>query len=163
MRALIFGRTCLMRVLAKLDSKVPEWIEILPLGEFNTQSNDGRGPFHADGAKVIAATKANGLERGLPIDYDHRTYVADDSRAAGWFRELKVQGDKLMARVEWTPAAASAIARKEYRFISPVFKCKPDDPNASEDEISGEVLYLRGAALTNDPALSMASLAKLAA
>jgi phage I-like protein len=163
MRAILFGRTCLMSVSAKLDSKVPEWIEILPLGDFNTQSNDGRGPFHADGAKVIAATKVNGLERGLPIDYDHRTYAADDSRAAGWFRELKVQGNKLMARVEWTPAAAEAIARKEYRFISPVFKCKPDDPSAPEDEISGEVLYLRGAALTNDPALSMASLARLAA
>ena len=163
MRAILFGRTCLMSMAAKLDGKAPEWIEVLPLGDFNTRAGDGRGPFHADGAKVIARTKANGLDRGLPIDYDHRTYTGSDSRAAGWFRELKIQGSKLMARVEWTPAAAAAIARKEYRFISPVFKCQPADPNASEDEMSGEVLFLRGAALTNDPALSMKELARLAA
>lgn len=165
MRAMLFGRTCLMSVAKSLpaDGSAPEWIEILPLGGFHTRPEDGRGPFHADGAKVIAATKANGLDRGLPIDYDHRTFTGDDSRAAGWIRELKISGTKLMARVEWTPAGAAAIARKEYRFISPVFKCQPDDPSAPADEISGEVLYLRGAALTNDPALSLSELSRLAA
>ena len=165
MRAMLFGRTCLMSMSRSLpaDGSAPQWIEILPLGDFNTKAGDGRGPFHADGAKVIAATKLHGLDRGLPIDYDHRTFVADDSRAAGWIRELKIDGGVLKARVEWTPAAKIAIARKEYRFISPVFKCHPDDPEAPADEISGEVLYLRGAALTNDPALSMQELSRLAA
>jgi len=165
MRAILFGRDVLMSMTKSLpaDGSAPEWIEILPLGDFSTRTGDGRGPFHADGAKVIAATKAKGLDRGLPIDYDHRTYVADDSRAAGWIRELQVRANKLWARVDWTPAATAAIARKEYRFISPVFKCQPDDPAAGADEISGEVLYLRGAALTNDPALSMTELSRLAA
>ena len=145
------------------DGSAPQWIEILPLGEFTTRSGDGRGPFHADGAKVIAATKANGLARGLPIDYDHRTFVADDSRAAGWIRDLQVRANALWARVEWTPEGAAAIARKEYRFVSPVFKCQPDDPNAPTNEMSGEVLFVKGAALTNDPALSMQELSRLAA
>lgn len=164
MRARLVGRNCLMSVSSALDGNVPKWIEILPLGDFNTNAQDGRGPFHANGAAVIAATKANGLDRGLPIDYDHRTFTGDDSRAAGWIRELKIAGNTLLARVEWTPAGAAAIARKEYRFISPVFQCKPDDPNAPKDEISGEVLYLSGAALTNDPALhQLGELARLAA
>jgi phage I-like protein len=165
MRAILFGRTCLMSVSKSLpaDGRAPEWIEILPLGDFTTRAEDGRGPFHADGRRIIAATKANGLDRGLPIDYDHRTFTGDDSRAAGWIRALKIAGAKLMARVEWTPAGAAAIARKEYRFISPVFKCQPDDPGAPADEVSGEVLYLRGAALTNEPALSMSELSRLAA
>jgi phage I-like protein len=166
MRAILFGRTCLMSMSKSLPANghAPEWIEILPLGDFDTRAGDDRGPFHADGAKVIAATKANGLARGLPIDYDHRTYGGHDSRAAGWIRDLQVRANKLWARVEWTPAAAAAIARKEYRFISPVFKCKPDDPGAPEDELSGEVQYLRGAALTNDPALlTLKELARLAA
>jgi phage I-like protein len=164
-RAMLFGRTVLMSMSKSLpaNGSAPEWIEILPLGTFSTVTGDGRGPFHADGAKVIAATKANGLDRGLPIDYDHRTYVADDSRAAGWIRELKMNGGKLWARVEWTPAATAAIARKEYRFISPVFKCQPDDPNAPAGQMSGEVLFLKGAALTNDPALSLDGLSRLAA
>jgi phage I-like protein len=164
MRAHLVGRSCLMSVSSALNGTAPQWIEILPLGDFNTNAQDGRGPFHADGAKVIAATKANGLDRGLPIDYDHRTFTGDDSRAAGWIRELKIQGGALMARVEWTPAGASAIEKKEYRFISPVFKCQPDDPDAPKDEISGEVLFLRGAALTNDPALTqLTELSRLAA
>jgi phage I-like protein len=164
-RARLFGRTVLMSMTKSLpaDGRAPEWIEILPLGDFTTRDSDGRGPFHADGAKVIAATKANGLARGLPIDYDHRTYVADDSRAAGWIRDLQIRAQTLWARVDWTPAAKAAIARKEFRFISPVFKCQPDDPNASADDISGEVLFLRGAALTNDPALSLGELSRLAA
>ena len=165
MRAILFGRTCLMSMSKSLpaDGSAPQWIEILPLGEFTTRSGDGRGPFHADGAKVIAATKANGLARGLPIDYDHRTFVADDSRAAGWIRDLQVRANALWARVEWTPEGAAAIARKEYRFVSPVFKCQPDDPNAPTNEMSGEVLFVKGAALTNDPALSMQELSRLAA
>ena len=58
------------------DGSVPDWIEILPLGEFDTNPDDSRGPFHADGSEVIAGTKANGLDRGLSIDYDHRHFRA---------------------------------------------------------------------------------------
>jgi phage I-like protein len=138
------------------DGSVADWVEILPLGTFS--GKDGRGPFTADGEKILQATKAKGLDR-LAIDYDHRTYKADDSRAAGWIRALKIAAGKMLARVEWTPAARAAIAKREYRFISPVFKFQPDDPDAPETVQSGAVLYLDGAALTNDPNLDMAALA----
>ncbi len=139
------------------DGSAPEWIELLPLGEFIAK--DGRGPFHADGAAIITATRAHGLSRGLPIDYDHRTYQADDSRAAGWIRELRISGDRLEGQVEWTPAGAAAIKSKEYRFISPVYQFDPDDPRAPEEKQSGRVLYLTGAGLVNDPALNIRALA----
>jgi phage I-like protein len=139
------------------DGSVPDWIEILPIGEFDTNADDQRGPFRADGPAVIAATLKRGIDR-VSIDYDHRTFTASDSRAAGWIRELKIEGEALMARVEWTPDAAAAIKKKEYRFVSPVFKCQPDDPDAKEDDISGDVLFIRGAALTNDPALTMTAI-----
>lgn len=139
------------------DGSVPEWIEILPLGEFDTNADDKRGLFRADGAKVIAATKERGLDR-CAIDYDHRTYTASDSRASGWIRDLKIDGDALWAQVDWTPDAKAAIGKKEYRYVSPVFKCQPDDPDAPEDEVSGDVLFIRGAALTNDPALTMTAI-----
>jgi Mu-like prophage I protein len=131
----------------------PDWIELMPLGTFSGQ--DGRGPFRADGPAVIAATKANGLANGLPIDYDHRSFFGDpDSRAAGWIRELRITGDKLQGRVEWTPQGAAAVKSKEYRFLSPVFRLEPDDPDAPEDEQAGRVMWIRGAALTNNPNLS---------
>jgi phage I-like protein len=133
------------------DGSVPEWIELLPLGTF--AASDGRGPFHADGPEIIAATRAHGLSKGLPIDYDHRTYYADDSKAAGWIRELRISGDTLEGQVEWTPAGAAAIKSKEYRFISPVYQFDPADPDAPQERQSGRVLYLAGAGLVNDPAL----------
>ena len=142
-----------------LEGRPPEWVEILPLGTF--MGKDGRGPFRADGEAIIAATKANGLAIGLPIDYDHGTYLDGESRAAGWIRELRIAGNKLQARVEWTARGALAISSKEYRFISPVFKFIPDDPDAPEEKQSGCVEYLRGAGLTNDP--NLAQLTALAA
>jgi phage I-like protein len=150
------GRICLRSITGgsvalPKDGSAPEWIEILPLGTFST--SDGRGPFRADGPAIIAAT-AKGLARGLPIDYDHRTYSADDSRAAGWIHELRIAGEKLQARVEWVPGGAAAIKGKEYRFISPVFEFDPDDRDAPQGKQSGRVLFLTGAALVNDPALS---------
>lgn len=156
------GRICLFSltggsVALPEDGSAPEWIEILPLGTFTT--SDGRGPFHADGKAIIAATKAHGLDRGLPIDYDHGTYLRDDSRAAGWIHELKIAGGKLLARTEWVDRGAKAIAAREYRFLSPVFEFDPDDRYAPPEKQSGRVLYLTGAALVNNPALSMTPLA----
>jgi len=139
------------------DGVAPEWIELLPLGTF--MAVDGRGPFRADGEEIIAATSENGLDRGLPIDYDHATYLRDDSRAAGWIHALKIAGGKLLARVEWTQKGAAAIAAKEYRFVSPVFEIDPDDPQAPREKQAGRILYVRGAGLVNDPALNMPALA----
>ena len=141
------------------DGSAPEWTELLPLGTFTT--SDGRGPFRADGPAIIAATKAHGLDRGLPIDYDHSTFLRDDSRAAGWVHELKIAGGKLLARVEWTPRGRAAIEAREYRFLSPVFEFDPDDRQAPAEKQSGQILFVTGAAIVNDPAIS--SLMPLAA
>jgi phage I-like protein len=158
----LHGRICLHSISGRSialpeDGSAPEWIELLPLGTF--MAVDGRGPFRADGEEIIAATRENGLDRGLPIDYDHATYLRDDSRAAGWIHALKIVGGKLLARVEWTPKGASAIAAREYRFVSPVFEFDPDDPKAPPEKASGRITYLTGAGLVNDPALKMTPLA----
>ncbi|WP_281424767.1 phage protease [Paludibacterium yongneupense] len=66
--------------------------------------------------------------------------------AAGWFKNLEWRdGQGLFATdVEWTPAAAKAIADHEYRFISPVFRFDPQ---------TGDVQQIYMAALTNNPGL----------
>ncbi|MDO8433518.1 MAG: phage protease [Candidatus Binatus sp.] len=131
----------------------PEWIELLPAGEFH--GRDGRGPFRlADPGEVIESTVALGMKAGLPIDYDHATdFAAPEGRpapAAGWIRELHARAGAIWGRVEWTARAAAAIVAREYRYISPVFQFDPSD---------GRVTRLLRAGLTNNPNLHLTAIA----
>jgi phage I-like protein len=135
------------------QASAPEWIELLPAGVFF--GRDGRGPFRLDDAAgVIDATAALGMNAGLPIDYDHATdLAAPEGRpapAAGWIRELKVRGESLWGRVEWTARAAASIVAREYRYVSPVFQYDPKD---------GRVTRLLRAGLTNNPNLHLTAIA----
>jgi phage I-like protein len=138
---------------ATAATAAPEWIELLPAGVFN--GRDGRGPFRLDDPEaVIAATGALRMESGIPIDYDHATDLAAPSGrpapAAGWIRELRVKRGAIWGRVEWTARAASAIASREYRYVSPVFQFDPK---------SGAVKRLLRAGLTNNPNLYLTAIA----
>lgn len=134
-------------------ASAPEWIELLPAGEFH--GRDGRGPFRLDDPDgVIASTVALQMSAGLPIDYDHATdFGAPEGRpapAAGWIRELEVRDGAVWGRVEWTPRAADSIAAREYRYVSPVFQFDPKD---------GSVTRLLRAGLTNNPNLQLTAIA----
>lgn len=132
----------------------PEWIQLLPLGTITPR--DGRTPWQLDApAEVIAASLAAARGLDLPIDYDHQIDLAavpgvgGTARAAGWVKQLEQRADGIWGRVEWTQAAAQAIAAREYRFISPVFDYTKDDRR---------ITRLRHAALTNNPAMTMTAL-----
>ena len=129
----------------------PEWIELIPAGEF--KGRDGRGPFRLTKPdRVIAATRALQMEAGLPIDYDHATdFGAPEGRpapAAGWICGFAERGGALWGKVEWTAHGADAVATREYRYISPVF----------EYAENGEVVRLLRAALTNNPNLLLTAI-----
>jgi phage I-like protein len=133
------------------NGQAPEWVQLLPAGD--VKPVDGREPWtNGDPAKVIEASLA-ALPR-MSIDYDHGTNTGGSSRAAGWIKELKAKGPKgepgIWARVEWTGPGAEAVAAKEYRFLSPVFNFVKG---------SRQIISIKRAALTNDPALVMTALA----
>lgn len=134
----------------------PEWVMLIPAGEFC--GRDGRGPFRlADPAAVIVATSELDMPAGLPIDYDHATdFAAPKGRpapAAGWIRELAARDGALWGRVDWTRHGATAITSREYRYISPVFQYTPE----------GEVTRLLRAGLTNNPNLYLTAISARAA
>lgn len=125
---------------------------ITPDGAF--RSDDGRPASMTGGTLLdwqmnaaIAATLIADLEKsGKPIlyDYEHNSMYGD-SRAAGWIVKLVyVAGRGLFGKVEWTPDAAEDIAKKVYRYSSPLFYF---------DATSGAVTKLLSVALTNNPAL----------
>jgi phage I-like protein len=129
----------------------PEWIELIPAGEF--KGRDGRGPFRlTDPKKVIGATRALQMDTGLPIDYDHATdFGAPEGRpapAAGWICGFDDRDGSLWGKVEWTAHGAEAVAMREYRYISPVF----------EYAENGDVVRLLRAALTNNPNLFLTAI-----
>ena len=143
-------------VADSLRQPFPE-IRLLPDGAF--AARDGRpgtltgGTLNAwtlsqaSAARLIAQWRRR--ETPLVIDYEHQSLNARHNGrpapAAGWIESLRhAPGEGLFAAVRWTEGAKAFIGQDEYRFISPVFSFNPQ---------TGEVLELKGAALTNVPAL----------
>ena len=123
---------------------VPDRIELIPTGRFSTA--DHRGEFDLKDAKgVIERSMSMATGGHLLIDFGHGVQGKAERRsdAAGWITGLDIEGDRVMASVEWTESGRAAIEGKSYRFISPVFFNRPDR----------EVVLITGAGLVNDPGL----------
>ena len=161
------GNEPLAVLTADLSTHDDGWYQLLPAGKFKapdgrpSDTADGHWHLDADGAQAfIAATKA--LRDKVLVDYDHQTlYVEQTGKrapAAAWLTASTDiewrEGQGIYIRPEWTSKAQSMIDEKEYAFLSAVF---PYDK-------SGKPLYLRMAAITNDPGITkMESVAALAA
>jgi hypothetical protein len=133
-------------------SDTPRWIDLIPAGTFT--GRDGRGPYKNEHPEtLIAATRAEGLTAGLPIDFDHATDLGASlglpAPAAGWIRDFRIVNGVIQGWVEWTAQGAKAVASKAYRYISPVFAY----------DNSGNIQQILRAALTNNPNLHLTALA----
>lgn len=128
-----------------------QWVHLLPLGSFDAR--DGRHYSLTNATAVIQRTLRQ-QGSALPVDYEHQTDFAPQNGqpapAAGWIKSLAVRASGIWGLIQWTDRAASYIAAKEYRFISPTFQHTKD----------GEVTCLLRAGLTNNPALELVALAK---
>ena len=146
----------LSAVADSLRRPFPE-IRLLPDGVF--AARDGRpgtltgGNLNAWNLSPSGAERVLGQwrrrETPLVIDYEHQSLNArhngQPAPAAGWIESLRYEpGQGLFASIRWTEGAKAFIGQDEYRFISPVFSFNPQN---------GDVLELKGAALTNVPAL----------
>ncbi len=122
----------------------PTEFRIFTAGQVETTK--GTFLFDADAATSVMAEYAkHGID--LMIDYDHYSLAAVSldpataGKAAGWFN-LEVRNGELWAvNVRWTPPAAEALRRKEWRFMSPAF-----------ETVEGRVVSLMNVAITNLPA-----------
>lgn len=131
-----------------------QWVHYLPSGAFG--GRDSRGPWRlADPDAFIAASFARLNGQPIPVDYDHALVSAAENRtpapAAGWITRLEARPEGIWGLTEWTPRAASHIAAREYRFVSPVFFHTKD----------GDATALKAAALTNQPALDLTAICSM--
>jgi len=147
----------------------PKAFRLLPYGRFKAADGSGRPAGIPEGwlldqaSAVAIASAFNTRSDARVIDYEHQTLHAEangkPAPAAGWIGKLEARVDGLYAvDVEWTAAAASMIAAKQYRYISPVFPY---------DKRTGRVLAVAHAALTNfaglDGLTDLAAMSALAA
>lgn len=141
--------SCHVEIHAAADG-APEWIHLVPAGEFS--GADGRGPYLlADPQAVIERSMAGGK---LCLDECHSTdKAAPDGRPAparGWIVEMQSRADGLWGRVDWTPTGRQLMAERAYRGVSPVMRATKASPHRVVDVLR--------ASLTNAPNLTLRSL-----
>ncbi|MHC1727949.1 MAG: phage protease [Syntrophobacteraceae bacterium] len=126
------------------EPQVPGEFQVFPFGEVEIE---GAEPFLVDLAameNVVERFRARGLD--MVIDYEHQTEEGSEAPAAGWIKRLESRGEEgLWAVVEWTGRAREYLARKEYRYFSPVFLVS---------SIGRTLTELLRVALTNAPRLN---------
>lgn len=145
------------------------WYQLLPAGKF--KARDGRpfdtkdGYWHLDeniAKAFIARTIKESNGKKVLIDYDHQTLHKEETGqkapAAGRIldpaHDIEWRENGIYIRPRWTPIAQSEINNEQYNELSAVFPYDED----------GHPLYLRMAAITNDPGLlDINSLVALAA
>ena len=84
----------------------------------------------------------------VPIDIDHAPEKGRGTEAAAWITNLNLDGDKVLADVEWTPLGERAVKERRYLYISPTFV-----QNWKDETGKARGRALIGAALTNRPFL----------
>jgi phage I-like protein len=131
-------------ICAAVDGQIPTEFQLFPYGVIELH---GEEPFTVDEEamnEVIRRFEARGLD--MVIDYEHQTEEGIEAPAAGWIKKLINRGaEGLWAVVEWTDRAREYLARREYRYFSPVFWLSKG---------TRKLLEVDRAALTNAPRLN---------
>lgn len=89
--------------------------------------------------------------RPLLFDYDHESFFGGSSRAAAWGESLEIRDDKLYCILRATPEGQKAIENQEFKYLSPVFLYRREDPVTGAIK---EDWYLESVAFTNIPFLT---------
>ena len=123
------------------------WHEIAIVGEWKGHHN-GEFKLTLEDLNTIKTNFDNmGVE--LPVDMEHASLYGDKAEAYGWVKELKVENEKLYARIEWLDDAKELIESKKYRYLSPVLI-----PNTIDRVTANNIGWsLHSVALTNRPFL----------
>ena len=129
----------------KLEEDQPSTkIQIMKAGKFDHPY----GPFEITDRdlQMFELNFKNNVRRvDLAVDYSHDA----GAKAAGWFKDVVAEGDKLYAEIEWTPEGFRSIKEKEFRFFSPEFTFLHVDAETGEKAVN----VLLGGGLTNRPFL----------
>ena len=122
---------------------VIESVQIAPFGEYKNYTTEGREVTQICDKEAFEHIVKN-FDKELIVDVEHRSELTDDSEAAGWLLNLKVDGTRgLVGDIKVSAKGATLLNGLNYRFGSPAFIL--DDVDRPEKLLSF--------ALTNRPAM----------
>ncbi len=129
----------------------PDWVELVPAGP-EVVGVDGRRWVNDTPQGIVATFQQRG--RPMVIDWEHATEHRApqglDAPAAGWIDRMEVRAGAIWGHVqEWTARAREQLTERAYRFLSPVFQF---------EKVSGRIVNITSAALTNTPNLTLVAL-----
>jgi len=127
------------------DSKTSE-IQIMQTGEWKHPTY-GKMRINESILDQMIQHFREGLRKGIYITEGH-PQGDEELPAVGWVKDLVKKGsDNLWAVIEWTDKGMELLKSKAYKFFSPEFYFKYEDPETREkfDNV------LTGGALTNKP------------
>lgn len=120
-----------------------QWVQILRTGRWDHPKHGELLITRERLQNMVKNFKDNVRGMDLALDAGHR----NQDQAYGWFEDLKMDGDRLMAKISFTPPGVRAVNERRYRYLSAEFAPTWRDPE------TGKVYHdvLMGAALTNRP------------
>lgn len=120
-----------------------ESVQIAPFGEYKNRTTDGREVTQICDKEAFQNIVKN-FDKELIVDVEHRSELTDDSEAAGWLSNLKVDDTRgLVGDIKVSAKGAELLNGLNYRFGSPAFVL--DEVDRPEKLLSF--------ALTNRPAM----------
>jgi phage I-like protein len=129
---------------AKVVDGAPAEFQLFPYGNIRIEGEQDAILDEESMGSIIAGFERRGND--MVIDYEHQTLMGTQAPAAGWIKRLINKGKEgLWAVVEWTEQAREYLAKKEYRYFSPVFWTRNKDR---------KIVGIQNVALTNDPLLN---------
>ena len=122
---------------------VIESVQIAPYGEYKNYTSEGREVVQKCDKEAFQNI-VNNFKKELIVDVEHKSELTDDSEAAGWLSNVKVDEERgLVGDIKVSAKGAELLNGLNYRFGSPAFVLdEADRPN--------ELLSF---ALTNRPAM----------
>ena len=130
------------------DIATPQWRELIPApnAQGRVQGIDGRW-WRMTNPQAVA----DGFQLALPVDINHASELAapkgGEAPARGWVEKLEVRQGAVWGLIAWNAQGQQAIASKDYRYLSPVFKFDP---------ATREIKRLSSVALVNEPNFPLA-------
>lgn len=122
---------------------VIESVQIAPFGEYKNYTTEGREVNQICDKEAFQKIVQN-FDKELIVDVEHKSELTDDSEAAGWLSNLKVDATRgLVGDIKVSAKGAELLNGLNYRFGSPAFIL--DEVDRPEKLLSF--------ALTNRPAM----------